>query len=376
MTGFLLPVAQLPPPRDLPADLDLVPVTLLVPFYRETADVFTRAGAWLPTLDYPGELLTVLWLVDDRRPADLAIARAAAAIASPGFAGRLEVRPVPSLTPKAVAINHVVPGIPDEIVGIYDADSVPAADQVRRAVCALTVDGHDAVDCLEFSGIAPGAVNQATLASASSFFAGMTFANQVFGVHMLLGSSVYFRRDAFTRVGNLPEQGVEEFYDWSLRAAENGLRIGQVRSYTYGLPTGRVRGAVAQRTRWLRGQLEIGLRTLGTARRGPGRRTAALFTASILAQMLAGPLLAAAVVSKRARPVAAGMLVVELMRIRRLAQMPQWRGVVSPYGWFLLLPFELVESVSAWRGTVELIRGIDTWHSVRARLGEADDRLR
>lgn len=47
-----------------------------------------------------------------------------------------------------------------------------------------------------------------------------------------------------------------------------------------------------------------------------------------------------------------------------------WEVLRIGSGWALLLPFELLESTSAWRAVWELATGRDTWHKVRPETGE------
>ncbi|WP_318199484.1 glycosyltransferase [Streptomyces sp. SCL15-4] len=373
MTGFLLPSARLDPHREPPgADgPDLPPVTVLIPFYRETADILRRSAGMLKLLDYPHEKLSVRWLLDARTPDDVAVAEAVAESAGADFAGDLRVVAVPSMTPKAKALNHALRDVGDPFVALYDADTVPDPGQLRQAVTALETRDLDVVDAIELPEPGGDLVNRTTLAQSAAFFGAMEYVNRRTGMHMLLGSSVYFRRTALDAVGPLREDGVEELYEWAVRAAARGVRMGRIVSFSYGTRTSVVGPALRQRTRWIRGQLDIGFRLLAGPPLPPRPRGAvALMTLSLLAQLAVVPVVAGAVRRRALRLPAAALLAGEALRIRRVARDPVWEVLRVGSGWFLLLPFEILESTSAWRAVWELATGRDTWHKVRPESGK------
>ncbi|MET9802584.1 glycosyltransferase family 2 protein [Streptomyces sp. NPDC006368] len=375
MTGFLIPNARLTdthrPPRA--EDADLPAVTILTPFYREPAEIFQRSAGMLRHLDYPHHKVSVRWLVDARLPGNAATARAAAARARESFGGDVRVVVVPSMTPKAKALNHVLREVADPFVAIYDADTVPDPGQLRQAVAALRARDLDVVDAIELPEPGGDLVNRTTLAQSAAFFGAMEYVNRRTGMHMLLGSSVYFRREALDKVGPLREDGVEELYEWAVRAASLGVRMGRVVSFSYGTRTSLVGPALRQRTRWIRGQLDIGLRFLrGEPLPARPRAAVALMTLSLLAQLSVLPVVAGAVRHRGLRVPAAALLAGEALRIRQVSRDPVWEVLRVGSGWFFLLPFELMESTSAWRAVWELATGRDTWYKVRAETPDAE----
>lgn len=372
MTGFLLPNARLTPQEHPGAATSaLPPVTVLVPFYRETAAILRRSADMLRSLDYPHDRLSMCWLVDARYPEDVAAAENVAASARADFGGGLRVVPVPSMTPKAKALNHALRSVDDPFVALYDADTVPDPRQLRQAVAALDARGLDVVDAIELPEAGGDLVNRITLAQSAAFFGAMEYVNRRTGMHMLLGSSIYFRRTALSKVGPLSEDGVEELYEWAVRAAAAGVRMGRIVSFSYGTRTSVVGPALRQRTRWIRGQLDIGVRFLGGKPLPARPRTAvALMTLSLLGQLGVLPVTAAAVRYRALRLPAAALLLGEALRVRSVSRDPVWEVLRIGSGWALLLPFELLESTSAWRAVWELATGRDTWHKVRPETGE------
>ncbi|WP_328318224.1 glycosyltransferase family 2 protein [Streptomyces sp. NBC_00388] len=372
MTGFLLPHARLAP-QELPRadDRELPPVTILIPFYRETTEILRRSAGMLQFLDYPHDRLSVRWLVDARHPEDVTAAETVAASVRAGFGGELRVVAVPSMTPKAKALNHVLREVGDPIVALYDADTVPDPAQLRQAVAALDARDLDVVDAIELPEAGGDLVNRVTLAQSAAFFGAMEYVNRRTGMHMLLGSSIYFRRKALSEVGPLREDGVEELYEWAVRAAAAGVRMGRIVSFSYGTRTSVVGPALRQRTRWIRGQLDIGFSFLRGAPLPARPRTAvALMTLSLLAQLSVGPVVAGAVRYRALRVPAAALLAGEVLRIRSVSRDPVWEVLRVGSGWVFLLPFELLESASAWRAVWELATGRDTWHTVRPGAGK------
>ena len=371
MTGFLVPNARLAhqeQPRAI--DPDLPAVTILIPFYREPAEIVRRSADMLKSLDYPHDKLSVRWLVDVRSPRDVAVAEAVAETARASFDGELRVVAVPSMTPKAKALNHVLRDVDDPVVAIYDADTVPDPGQLRMAVAALDARALDVVDAIELPEVGGDLVNRITLAQSAAFFGAMEYVNRLTGMHMLLGSSVYFRREALNAVGPMCEDGVEELYEWAVRAAALGVRMGRIVSFSYGTHTSVVGPALRQRTRWIRGQLDIGFRFLtGTGLPARQRAAVGLMTLSLLAQLSVVPVTVGAVRYRALRIPAAALLAGEALRIRSVSRDPVWEVLRVGSGWVFLLPFELLESTSAWRAVWELATGRTTWHKVRPESG-------
>jgi cellulose synthase/poly-beta-1,6-N-acetylglucosamine synthase-like glycosyltransferase len=371
VTGFLLPNARLrrdDPPRA--PDSELPAVTILIPFYREPGDILRRCGDMLPSLDYPHDRLSVRWLVDASLPEDVAVAEAIAGSARKSFHGELRVVAVPSMTPKAKALNHVLSSVGDPFVVIYDADTVPDPGQLRQAVAALDARELDVIDAIELPEVGGDLVNRITLAQSAAFFGAMEYVNGRTGMHMLLGSSIYFRRKALTEVGPFREDGVEELYEWAVRAATAGVRMGRLISFSYGTRTSVVGPALRQRTRWIRGQLDIGFRFLrGAPLPARPRAAVGLMTLSLLSQLAVLPVTAGAVRYPALRIPAAALLAGEALRIRAVSRDPVWEVLQVGSGWLFLLPFELLESTSAWRAVWELATGRDTWHKVRPESG-------
>lgn len=164
---------------------------------------------------------------------------------------------------------------------------------------------------------------------------------------------------------------MEELYEWAVRAAAAGVRMGRIVSFSYGTRTSVVGPALRQRTRWIRGQLDIGVRFLGGKPLPARPRTAvALMTLSLLGQLGVLPVTAAAVRYRALRLPAAALLLGEALRVRSVSRDPVWEVLRIGSGWALLLPFELLESTSAWRAVWELATGRDTWHKVRPETGE------
>ncbi|MFD4024075.1 glycosyltransferase [Streptomyces sp. NPDC058576] len=372
VTGFLLPNARLTPQEQSGIDgPELPPVTILIPFYRETTEILRRSAGMLQFLDYPHDRLSVCWLVDAREPEDVAAAETVAASARAGFSGHLRVVAVPSMTPKAKALNHVLREVDDPFVAVYDADTVPDPGQLRQALAALDARQLDVVDAIELPEAGGDLVNRVTLAQSAAFFGAMEYVNRRTGMHMLLGSSIYFRRKALSEVGPLCEDGVEELYEWAVRAAAAGVRMGRIVSFSYGTRTSVVGPALRQRTRWIRGQLDIGFRFLrGSPLPARPRTAVALMTLSLLGQLSVLPVVAGAVRYRSLRVPAAALLASEALRIRSVSRDPVWEVLRVGSGWVFLLPFELLESTSAWRAVWELATGRDTWHTVRPESGK------
>jgi glycosyltransferase XagB len=140
------PRGPAPPRNENTALIDVgeVPLyTVLVPLYREAAVVPHLLRA-LARLDYPAANLEVLLIVER---VDL---ETRAALRSAALPPHMRVLVVPDGTPrtKPRALQYALQFAHGDYVVVYDAEDVPAPDQLRRALAALRT-APDRLGCLQ-----------------------------------------------------------------------------------------------------------------------------------------------------------------------------------------------------------------------------------
>lgn len=339
-------------------------VSIIVAFYRESAATFQRCADGLAALDYPSELLDVVWVIARADPDAAGHARDAMARAG---ATTWRVLEADSVSPRAVALNAGLAVARGEIVGLLDADAVPEALQVRKAVAALQSGRWDAVESPQFAELGPGRWLAGLIrAEEAAWFASMQWMDWLAGTHMLAGSSIYFSRKIYDAVGPFAGPWGEEPVDWSFRFANLGFRAGVLDSISRGMPFRNPWAGLLQRRRWLKGQTECCMRGIRSLSRGRAFLLAAIVMASNLAVLLVLPAVLFSPLSRAAAIVVAAIVGFELLRIAvTFAGRGEWCESVPKRGWLLLLPWELTASIGYWLGLIDLCTGRKAWDQAR-----------
>ncbi|MFE9722578.1 glycosyltransferase [Streptomyces sp. NPDC005794] len=369
MTGFLIPTAvrraEHVAPRTASETDTAADVVVLVPMYRESLETCERSAAGMLRLDHPRERITVLWLVPEGdEPSQLPARTAFARLATAGFDPRSRVRPVPDMSPKGRALNHVLTDLDAyDVVLFLDADVVPGPTQVTEALQAVG-EGVDIVEAFEFHE-SRNWVGRAIAAENATHLASMMFLQKHLKTAFLQGSSLYVSTAFLEKAGGFIEDEAEECFVWSMFASRLRPRIRFLANVSYGTPVDELPTALRQRVRWLRGQLAA-LRHLAAPELTPaGRLALGVTAASIAAQLTVLPALVLSRRGSRTRHIALAAVLLEAVRIAHTAATPEWRRLGIGDGWCTLLAFELVQGISGWRAVLELVTQHKVWHSVR-----------
>jgi cellulose synthase/poly-beta-1,6-N-acetylglucosamine synthase-like glycosyltransferase len=252
-------LAGRPPPRNsstAPIDLGAVPLyTVLVPLYRESAVVPHLLRA-LARLDYPAAKLEVLLIVER---VDL---ETRAALRRARLAPHMRVLVVPDGTPrtKPRALQYALQFAHGDYVVVYDAEDVPAPDQLRRALAALRA-APDRLGCLQaqlniYNSRTSWLTRQFTIEYTVLFDCILPTLERLRLPVPLGGTSNHFPRAVLDAVGGWDPFNVTEDADLGIRLARAGWHVGVLPSTTWeeAPPTFSVwRG---QRTRWLKGWMQ------------------------------------------------------------------------------------------------------------------------
>lgn len=244
------PADTAPPP--LIARLPVVSV--MVALYRES-DIASRLIQRLGQLDYPRELLDILLVIEEEDT----ITRAALQSAQlPPFM-RVIVVPDGKLKTKPRALNYALDACRGSIIGIYDAEDAPAANQIRRVVDRFYQRGQDVVclqGVLDFYNPQTNWLSRCFTMEYATWFRVILPGLARLGLAIPLGgTTLFFRRKALEELGGWDAHNVTEDADLGIRLARHGYRTELIDTVTEEEANCRTLPWIRQRSRWLKGYM-------------------------------------------------------------------------------------------------------------------------
>jgi cellulose synthase/poly-beta-1,6-N-acetylglucosamine synthase-like glycosyltransferase len=271
------PKNSAPPQR---ADDELPVYTVLCPLYREGSSVAGLVRA-LEALAYPTAKLDIKLVLEADDP-ETATALSRLQL-GPAFTIVLVPPGAPRTKPKA--LNFALASARGEFVVVYDAEDVPAPDQLRTALAAFDADPE--LVCVQ----APLLIDNARSSWLAGQFA-VEYAIQFLQILPALarmrlplplgGTSNHFKTAALREVGAWDPYNVTEDADLGFRLARHGGQIGMILSPTWEEAPAHFRPWLKQRTRWLKGHMQ----TVLVLMRNPLRTFRELGAAGFLAMHL------------------------------------------------------------------------------------------
>jgi glycosyltransferase XagB len=241
-------------PARLP-DAQLPVYTVLVPLYRE-ARLINGLIAALARLDYPAHKLDIKIIVESDDGETIAALRRR--VLPTGF----EVVVVPDSPPKTKpkALCFALALARGELVTVYDAEDVPAPDQLRRAAERFAKE-PPATACLQaslawYNWRENWFTRQIAIEYASLFDVLLPALDRLGLPFPLGGTSNHFRIDALREVGAWDAYNVTEDADLGLRLARFGYRCRTLASTTLEEAPVFFGPWLRQRTRWLKGWVQ------------------------------------------------------------------------------------------------------------------------
>lgn len=227
-------------------------VSILVPLYRES-EIADHLMARMAALDYPRDRLDLCFILEDD---DTLTRTALAATPLPHWAQVIAV-PRGTLRTKPRALNYALSFARGSIIGIYDAEDMPAPDHLKRVVGHFATVGPD-VGCVQgvldyFNPRANWLARCFTLEYASWFRVILPGLAQMGLVVPLGGTTLFIRRHAIEVVGGWDAHNVTEDADLGLRLARHGFRTDVIGIVTEEEANARLWPWVRQRSRWLKG---------------------------------------------------------------------------------------------------------------------------
>lgn len=237
------------------ADRELPVYTVLVPLFRE-AEVLPILANALRNLDYPASKLDIKLIFEE---IDVDTWKAAKALQLPG---NFEFIRVPHSLPltKPKACNYALPFARGEFLVVYDAEDLPAPDQLKRAVAAFR-QGDEKLACVQaqlnyYNWFENWLTRQFALEYASFFDLLLPTLAKLGMPIPLGGTSTHFKTDILRSAGAWDPFNVTEDADLGMRFALLGLRTGIIRSTTQEEANCRIDNWLRQRSRWIKGWMQ------------------------------------------------------------------------------------------------------------------------
>ncbi len=236
-------------------DRDLPTYSVLVPLFREAAILPDLVEA-LAAIDYPCAKLDVLIILEE---CDHETRRAAELVELPGF---MRVIVVPDRQPrtKPKALNAALPFARGAYVAVFDAEDIPARDQLRKAARAFAA-GKGRYACLQarlaiYNPRASWLTRQFTAEYATLFHALLPSLVAANVPIPLSGTSNHFPRKVL-EAGGWDPYNVTEDADLGIRLTRSRHgEIGLLDSATREEAPSEFRQWLPQRTRWIKGWLQ------------------------------------------------------------------------------------------------------------------------
>lgn len=371
-------------------DRNLPVYTVIVPLYRERR-VLARLVAALRALDYPEAKLDVKFVIeaDDRETA-----QALAAMSLPGF---VEVIVAPPGAPrtKPRALNVALPLARGEFTVVYDAEDVPQPEQLRLAVATFARLPAD-VSCLQarlvIDNTQDGWLTRLFTIEYAALFDVINPGLMALDLPVPLGgTSNHFRTAVLRTLHGWDAWNVTEDADLGVRLALMGHRVADLPSSTYEEAPAALGAWMRQRTRWMKGFMQVcvthgreplrALRVLGPARffgaltMTFGTVLAALgypfFVALSVADLCNGTLLRAATwldagsAATSLTLFAAGWIAMIAPAIVALKRRRRWRLLADVP---MLPAYYVLVSAAAWRGLAEFVLDPFRWNKTEHGL--------
>ncbi len=229
-------------------------VSVLVPLFRET-EIAHALIARLTQLTYPKCLLDVVLVLEEE---DALTRQTLAQIDLPPWI-RAVVVPDGHPRTKPRAMNYALDFCEGEIVGIFDAEDAPEADQITRVARAFQAAPPDVVclqGVLDYYNARQNWLARCFTIEYAAWFRMMLPGMTRLGLAIPLGgTTLYFRRAVLEELGGWDAHNVTEDADLGFRLARHGYRTDMVATTTHEEANCRPWAWVKQRSRWLKGYM-------------------------------------------------------------------------------------------------------------------------
>ena len=256
--AFVAQLTHKPPVRpdrfDLHAAKFRLPrVSVLVPLLKEkeiAGQLIKRLGA----LTYPKSLLNVVLVLEE---GDTLTRDTIARTDLPDWMSVIEVPGAGTLTTKPRALNYALDFCRGSIIGVWDAEDWPEADQIERVVKRFNEAPKNVVclqGVLDYYNSRTNWLSRCFTIEYATWWRVILPGIAKLGLVLPLGgTTLFFRRDALEKLGGWDAHNVTEDADLGVRLARHGYLTELLPTVTHEEATSRAWPWVRQRSRWLKG---------------------------------------------------------------------------------------------------------------------------
>lgn len=244
---------------DVSPSLDRLPTFSLIVPTRNEAKVITRGLRALLGLDYPREKMEIL--VVDGNSEDGTAEQCRKFVNAYPRTVRLLHEETPKGKPKA--LNYALPHVTGEIVGVFDADSVPEKNVLKRTVANFADPRVMAVQGRTTSlNKDENMITRVASMEEQSWLQALVNGREKMGLFVpLTGSCQFVRKRVLEELGGWAEDSLAEDVELSLRLVEKNYVVKYASEACSGEETpSQLRRLIQQRTRWYRGYMEEAIR--------------------------------------------------------------------------------------------------------------------
>ncbi|MCV3270348.1 glycosyltransferase family 2 protein [Roseobacter sinensis] len=254
-------VAQLtqPPARHVSRDslntgkFRLPRVSVLVPLLNEK-EIAGQLIVRLSRLTYPKSLLNVVLVLEE---GDETTRQTIARTELPDWMSVIEVPGAGALTTKPRALNYALDFCRGSIVGVWDAEDWPEADQIERVVTRFHHAPENVVclqGVLDYYNSRTNWLSRCFTIEYATWWRVILPGIAKLGLVLPLGgTTLFFRREALEDLGGWDAHNVTEDADLGVRLARHGYVTELLPTVTHEEATSRAWPWVRQRSRWLKG---------------------------------------------------------------------------------------------------------------------------
>ena len=244
--------AQAPEQRTDAGQAPLPLISVMVPLFKES-DVAGKLITRLARLDYPRELTDILLVVE---ASDSTTKTALERTTLPSWIRVIEVPDGPIQT-KPRALNYALNFCRGQIVGVWDAEDRPEADQLTKVAQRFALAPAD-VGCLQgaldyYNPRTNWLARCFTIEYAAWFRVLLPGVARLGLVVPLGGTTLFFRRDVLDQVDAWDAWNVTEDADLGVRMVRRGWRTEILETTTDEEANCRALPWIKQRSRWLKG---------------------------------------------------------------------------------------------------------------------------
>lgn len=227
-------------------------ISIMVPLYKER-EIAGRLVQRLEKLIYPRELLEICLVVEED---DLLTQTTLAKSELPSWMRQVIV-PRGTVKTKPRALNFALDFCRGSIVGVYDAEDAPAADQLLKIARRFSERGPD-VACLQgkldFYNARTNWLSRCFTVEYASWWGLILPGVEKIGFAIPLGgTTLFFRRHALEELGGWDAHNVTEDADLGVRLARHGYRTELIDTVTEEEANCQTWPWIKQRSRWIKG---------------------------------------------------------------------------------------------------------------------------